>query len=231
MHTPHSVTRGLLAGLAAAGLALAGLAGGALAATDPPDNSNSSPSVDAAQGPDQGAVADQQEPAAAAVRGAAGGWDGPGGPQARRMGPHHWGRPPVALAGHGFGRPTLDRPLLLAFRRLELSDAQWQRVQAILEVQHLRRGADDTGATPEQRRAQLAALFNPGDPQHGAAVQAMKDRATARIDQDARTQQALYEVLTPAQKDRLQQLIAQHLERLRSSPPRESAEPDSTPVR
>jgi Spy/CpxP family protein refolding chaperone len=115
------------------------------------------------------------------------------------------------MAGRHLGEPMLDRPLLLAFRRLDLNDQQWQRVQAILEVQHLRRGA---GVSPQERRAQIAALFDPGDPHHSQAVQATKDRAVARIDQAAHAQQALYEVLTPAQKTQLQQLVAQRRERM-----------------
>jgi Spy/CpxP family protein refolding chaperone len=58
-------------------------------------------------------------------------------------------------------------------------------------------------------------LFDPGDPHHAEAVQAVKDRAAARIDQAAHAQEALYEVLTPAQKTHLQQLSAQRRERVR----------------
>lgn len=106
----------------------------------------------------------------------------------------------------------LDRPLLMAFRRLNLTDQQWDRVQAILEVQHLRSG---TRGTPQQRRAQIQALFNPGDPQHAQAVQAIKDRAAARVDEAAHAQESLYQVLTPAQKTQLQQLLTQRRERAR----------------
>src|SRR6185437_12643852 len=67
-------------------------------------------------------------------------WDAAGGPLARRTGPPRWHHPAMPVRGHRLGEPTLDRPLLLAFRHLELTDAQWQRVQAILEVQHLRQG-------------------------------------------------------------------------------------------
>lgn len=189
-----------------AGLAMTGLAGAALAATDQPTNAGADPSASAVQSPDQ------QGPARAQARARRGGWDGPGGPQARRIGPQRWHRPGMRMRGRGFGESMLDRPLLLAFRRLDLTDKQWQRVQAILEVQQLRSGA---GGTQEQRRAQVAALFNPGDPQHSQAVQAVKDRLVARIDQAAHTQQALYEVLTPAQQTRLQQLVTQRRERMR----------------
>lgn len=128
------------------------------------------------------------------------------------MGPQRWHRPAFAMRGRRGGAQMLDRPLLLAFRRLDLTDQQWDRVQAILEVQQLRSGA---GGTPQQRRAQTEALFNPGDPNHAQAVQAIKDRAVARIDQAAHAQEALYEVLTPAQKAQLQQLLTQRRERMR----------------
>jgi Spy/CpxP family protein refolding chaperone len=195
----HIGTRWVLAGLA-----MTGLAGGVLAATDQPGDAGSAAS-DTAQSSDSGPAADRGEPQAHR-----GGWDGPGGPQARPMGPPRWHRPAMP-GGRHFGEPMLDRPLLLAFRRLDLTDQQWQRVQAILEVQHLRSGA---GTTAEQRQAQMAALFDPASAQHTQAVQAIKDRAVARIDQAAHTQQALYQVLTPAQKTHLQQLIARRRARM-----------------
>lgn len=199
-----------------AGLAMTGLAGDVLAATDQSGNVGAAPGVDTAQSADSGGSATdqgpaQQGPAAQGPRAHRGGWAGPGGPQARRMGPSPWQRPPMRMAGRHFGQPMLDRPLLLAFRRLDLTDQQWDRVQAILEVQHLRSGAQ---GTPEQRRAQIAALFDPGDPNHAQAVQAIKDRAVSRIDQAAHTQTALYEILTPAQKSQLQQLVAQRRQRM-----------------
>ena len=200
----HIGTRWVLAGLA-----MTGLAGGVLAATDQPGNADPIASADTAQSADTGGASDQgpaqQGPAAQGPRAHRGGWQGAGGPQGRRMGPQGW-HPPMRMAGRRFGEPVLDRPLLLAFRRLDLTDQQWDRVQAILEVQHLRGGP--TG-TPEERRGQIAALFDPGDPNHAQAVQAIKDRAVSRIDQAAHAQQALYEVLTPAQKTQLQQLVAQ----------------------
>ncbi|HTT05054.1 MAG TPA: hypothetical protein VMF64_07170 [Steroidobacteraceae bacterium] len=202
-----------------AGLAMTGLAGAGLAATDQPTSAGTDPSASAVQSSDAGAASDQgpdqQGPARPHVRARHDGWDGPGGPQARRMGPTRWHRPAMMMRGRRFGEPMLDRPLLLAFRRLDLTDQQWQRVQAILEVQHLRSGTGGTGGTGPERRAQLAALLNPGDPGHSQAVQAAKDRAVARIDQAAHTQQALYEVLTPAQQGQLQQLVAQRRERMR----------------
>jgi Spy/CpxP family protein refolding chaperone len=189
-----------------AGLAMTGLAGAALAATDQPTSTAADSSANAVQ-------PDQQGPADTPAHARHGGWDSAGGPQARRMGPSRWHRPNMMMRGRRFGEPMLDRPLLLAFRRLDLTDQQWQRVQAILEVQHLRSGAG--GGARQERRAQIAALFDPADPHHNEAVQAIKDRAVARIDQAAHTQQALYEVLSPAQQTRLQQLIKQRRERMR----------------
>ncbi len=189
---------------ALAGLAMTGLAGGVLAATDQPGSAGADTGAESAPPADQGHGPGPQH-------WRTGGWNAPGGPQARRAGPSDWHRPPMMRGRAGDGL-MLDRPLLLSFRRLELTDQQWQRVQAILEVQHLRSGAGDT---PEERRAQVAALFDPGDAHHAEAVQAIKDRTVARIDQAAHTQQALYEVLTPAQKTHLQQLVSQRRERIR----------------
>lgn len=108
----------------------------------------------------------------------------------------------------------LDAPMLASFRRLELTDEQRQHVRQILITAH-QRGTTGAGAAHAAGtgRQDMAAIFNPGDPRYARAVQAAKDRAAARIQQATDTQQALYNVLTPAQKTQLSQIFAQRQER------------------
>ncbi|HTW75979.1 MAG TPA: Spy/CpxP family protein refolding chaperone [Steroidobacteraceae bacterium] len=100
--------------------------------------------------------------------------------------------------------------MLRAFRQLNLSDAQRQRLRTILmsardSARQRREGRSGAAAA----RQSLAAIVNPGDPNYARAVQAAKDLAVQRIQQATQTQQALYAVLTPAQKTQLSQIFAQ----------------------
>ena len=106
----------------------------------------------------------------------------------------------------------LDRPLLGAFRRLDLTQDQWQKVRSILMT--ARQQARPAAGAPRANPAQLLALLNPGDPGHAAAVQAAQDRAVARIQRANQVQQNLYDVLTPQQKTRLTQMLAQVRQRV-----------------
>lgn len=109
----------------------------------------------------------------------------------------------------------LDAPMLMAFRRLNLSDEQRERVRNVLlnaRISALQAREKQPGEVAA--RQQFAALLNPGDPDHARAVQAAKDRAVDRIERATQTQQALYNVLTPAQKTQLTQMFAQRRERL-----------------
>ncbi|MGH8207010.1 MAG: Spy/CpxP family protein refolding chaperone [Steroidobacteraceae bacterium] len=115
---------------------------------------------------------------------------------------HRFG-PGRASAG---GSGMLDRPLLGALRRLDLTTDQRQKVRTILmnarqQATQRRRGA---GNAPD-----FTALLNPGDPNHARAVQAARDRAAQRIEVASATQQNLYNVLTPQQKTQLTQHFAQ----------------------
>jgi Spy/CpxP family protein refolding chaperone len=112
----------------------------------------------------------------------------------------------------------LDAPMLGAFRQLNLSDSQRESVRTILmnarNSAREDRGNQARAAGSARDRLDLAALVNPGDPNHARAVQAAKDRAADRVQRATQTQQALYDVLTPAQKTQLAQIFAQRRTRL-----------------
>lgn len=106
--------------------------------------------------------------------------------------------------GAGFGPAMgLERPLLGAFRRLDLSAQQWQQVRQ--ELMNARQAQHRTPAQPDRLRA----LLDPSEAGHAQAVQEAKDRAVARIEQAAQLQQRLYQILTPQQQQRFKQMLAQ----------------------
>jgi Spy/CpxP family protein refolding chaperone len=124
--------------------------------------------------------------------------------------------------GTALAAMRLDAPMLGAFRQLNLSDSQRQSVRTILvnarnsarQSARQERGNQAGAAGTAGDRRDLAALLNPADPDHARAVEAVKGRAVDRIQRAAQTQQALYNVLTPAQKTQLAQLFAQRRARM-----------------
>jgi Spy/CpxP family protein refolding chaperone len=87
---------------------------------------------------------------------------------------------------------------------LNLTDAQKQSVHGILakartqfEAQHHKAAAPN-----------FAALSNPGDPNHAAALQDLQTRMAARIQARDQVQQQIYGVLTANQKTQLASILA-----------------------
>ncbi|HWW20855.1 MAG TPA: Spy/CpxP family protein refolding chaperone [Steroidobacteraceae bacterium] len=94
--------------------------------------------------------------------------------------------------------------MMHTLHQLNLTDAQKQSVHSILltarnnaKAQHQSAGAPN-----------FAALANPGDPNHGAALQDLLARMTARIQARDAVQQQIYGVLTQDQKTQLASIIA-----------------------
>jgi len=95
--------------------------------------------------------------------------------------------------------------MLHTLHQLNLSDAQKESVHGILAKartqfeaqQHQKAGAPN-----------FAALANPGDPNHAAALQALQARLTARIQAHDQVQQQIYGVLTASQKTQLASILA-----------------------
>jgi Spy/CpxP family protein refolding chaperone len=250
--------RWLLAAVAAGSLAAGATVSGAMAATNSAAGPDSGDTAAAAAAP-QDHDGDFDRGPGGFDRGGPGGFE-PGG---WHGGHHGWqrawyrrgwyhggpaliirpgfGPPPFARGRAGRGRMAgpgggqmLERPLLGAFRRLDLTADQRQKVRMILidaRQQAASRPAG-AGAPPD-----FTALINPGDPDHAHAVQAAKDRAAQRIDRAEQTEQNLYNVLTAQQKTRLTQMFAQMRARMqqreaaRNAGPGAAAGPGATPPR
>ncbi len=210
-------------------VALSALAGGAMAANDNSSSSGTDDAAPAATAPqNQAGARDFHRGGSGDFRrggpgdGRADGWrhrgyhDGyrggeiiivrPGFGRRQSMmhrGFHRFG--PRGMEGPG-GPGMLDRPLLGAFRQLDLTADQRQKVRAILmnARQQATQRRPAAGTAPN-----FNALLDPGDPNHARAVQAAKDRAAQRIQLASQTQQSLYDVLTAEQKAKLTQTFAQ----------------------
>jgi Spy/CpxP family protein refolding chaperone len=92
------------------------------------------------------------------------------------------------------------RQFFRALKQLNLSDDQKQQIKSLL-------GAARQSAR-SQAAADLSALANPADPNYASALQGVKDRAAARIQQWSDVQLQIFNVLTPEQKAQLPQVIS-----------------------
>jgi protein CpxP len=111
-------------------------------------------------------------------------------------GNHHWQHHRGGMMGGGM--------LMHALHQLNLTDAQKQSVHSILTAARTNAKAQHQSAGAPN----FAALSNPGDPNHTAAVQDMQARMTARIQAREAVQQQIYGVLTQDQKTQLASIIA-----------------------
>jgi Spy/CpxP family protein refolding chaperone len=109
-------------------------------------------------------------------------------------GAHHWHH------GHGM---MLSGGLLRAFRQLNLTPDQQQRVHTILTAAHSQIQAERNSAG----KPDFAVLSNPGDPNYQAALQDLQTRMASRLQAQSQTEQALYGVLNQAQQTQLTQVL------------------------
>jgi len=94
--------------------------------------------------------------------------------------------------------------LLHSLHQLNLTEQQKQSVHGILSNARTQFQAErQSGST-----ANFAALANPGDPNHAAALQDLQTRMAARIQARDQIQQQIYGVLTQPQKTQLASIIA-----------------------
>ncbi|HEX4377808.1 MAG TPA: Spy/CpxP family protein refolding chaperone [Steroidobacteraceae bacterium] len=94
--------------------------------------------------------------------------------------------------------------MMQMLHQLNLTAGQKQRVHAILANARTQAQAQrSTAGAPN-----FAALANPGDPNHTAALQDLQGRMAARIQARDQIQTQIYGVLTPDQKSQLASLIA-----------------------
>jgi Spy/CpxP family protein refolding chaperone len=94
--------------------------------------------------------------------------------------------------------------MMHALHQLNLTDAQKQSVHTIMAAAHSQAQAQRQSAG----NMNFAALANPGDPNHAAALQEMQTRTAARIQAQDAVQQQIYGVLTAEQKTQLASIIA-----------------------
>ena len=93
--------------------------------------------------------------------------------------------------------------LMRAAQQLNLSDEQQQSMQTVVSNFKAQHQADQNGSGLD-----LTVLGNPGDPKYAAAVQNAKTLAAQRIQRESELQSQLYNVLTPEQKAKLPQVLA-----------------------
>jgi Spy/CpxP family protein refolding chaperone len=131
-----------------------------------------------------------------------------GGVYAQTSSPNGTTTPDATADGGGHGhhhRGGMAGGFMMhALHQLNLTDQQKQSVHAILANAHAAAKAQQPGS----ESATFAAMANPGDPNHAAALQLMQTRMTARIQAQDAVQQQIYGLLTPDQKTQLASLIA-----------------------
>jgi Spy/CpxP family protein refolding chaperone len=94
--------------------------------------------------------------------------------------------------------------MLHALQQLNLTDEQKQSVKTILTNARTQLKAQRHGASSSN----FAALSNPGDPNHAAALQELEARVTAGIETRDQVRQQIYGVLTADQKTQFASIIA-----------------------
>ncbi|MGH8230529.1 MAG: hypothetical protein ACRESY_01765 [Steroidobacteraceae bacterium] len=120
-----------------------------------------------------------------------------GGPAATTgtPGSHHW---------HHGHHMMLSGGLLRAFRQLNLTADQQQRVHTILTAARSQFQTERNAAG----KPDFAVLSNPADPNYSAALQDLQTRMANRLQEESQTEQALYGVLNTAQQKQLPGVLA-----------------------
>jgi Spy/CpxP family protein refolding chaperone len=93
--------------------------------------------------------------------------------------------------------------LVHATKQLDLTAEQQQSIKTILSTARAQREAN-AQASP----LDLTVLANPGDPNYPTALQNAKTLAADRIQRESELQNQIYNVLTPQQKTKLPQVLA-----------------------
>jgi Spy/CpxP family protein refolding chaperone len=120
---------------------------------------------------------------------------------------HHWRGHHHRHGHHGHRHhgPMMGGMMLHTLHQLNLTDAQRESVHGILaKARSQFQAQHQKGNAPPN----FAALANPGDPNHAAALQALQARLTARIQARDQVQQQIYGVLTASQKTQLASILA-----------------------
>jgi Spy/CpxP family protein refolding chaperone len=132
--------------------------------------------------------------------------DSPPGSAAATPGQGRWH--PHGMMGGGM--------MLHALHQLNLTDAQQRSIKQILTNARTQREAQRQSAGAPN----LAALSNPGDPNHAAALQDFEARVTARIQARDQIEQQIYGVLSTEQRTQLAAILAAKQAKLAQQGPR-----------
>lgn len=97
------------------------------------------------------------------------------------------------------GEKGMHGPLHHVLKELDLSPEQKQQVHSILESARPAAGTE---------RPDITVLANPGDPNFAAAVAQAKVQAAQHVQKMADITQQIYAILTPEQKAKLPQVLA-----------------------
>ena len=133
---------------------------------------------------------------------------------------------------HGRGGPHGGGPMgggaegamMQVMHELGLSDAQKQQIHTLVKTARGQwQAAEGSGLSD------LAALGNPGDPNHAAALQSAKTRAAQHIQDWSDLEQQIYGVLTTDQRARLPQLLTDLQSRISARHSEWHAQQGSTP--
>jgi Spy/CpxP family protein refolding chaperone len=103
---------------------------------------------------------------------------------------HHW---------HGGHPGMMQGPLHHVLKELNLTPEQKQQVHSILE---------SARPAPGTAMPDFTVLANPGDPNFAAAVAQAKVQAAQHVQKMADVSQQIYAILTPDQKAKLPQVLA-----------------------
>lgn len=95
-----------------------------------------------------------------------------------------------------------DRPFLMVVHQLNLTDDQKKQVHDIVK-----KSDEQSKDAMKKHHELMAGLLNPGDANYANAVQAVKDAATAQIEQRSQDNVAIYNLLTAEQKAKIPQVI------------------------
>jgi periplasmic protein CpxP/Spy len=107
---------------------------------------------------------------------------------------------------HGHGAHGGGSALMGTLKQLDLTAEQQQSVRSVFQST-----ADQRKALAEQSRANRAALAStlPDDPKYPALIAERKQLAAQRIQQSSDTESQIYALLTPEQKAKVPQLLAE----------------------
>jgi len=104
---------------------------------------------------------------------------------------------------HGRHGSMLVGMMLHATHQLALTSEQQQAIKTILaNAKTLRKGNATVSSVD------MSVLGNPGDPNYAAALENAKSLAANRIQRESEVQAQIYNVLTPEQKAKLPQVLA-----------------------